>query len=186
MRAAHTGAHTVQVSQRTLGVELAVALFEASPDPFGAASGPMQHAGTPVQQVRPCTSAAMLRPYGTPAGRHATGSLLILQARATPAGPPSSGAALEGGAPGSAAASELSAPSSVGTVVTVADADRLPEVAASCGQVCVAILAQRASDKSPAVRSKALAGLAGIVSACMDRKEDALLMQLRQVTRQLP
>ena len=59
------GAHTEQVSQRTLGVELAVALFEASPDPFGAASGPVQHAGTPVQQVRPCTSGAMLRPHGT-------------------------------------------------------------------------------------------------------------------------
>ena len=70
--------------------------------------------------------------------------------------------------------------------MTVADADRLPEVAASCGQICVAILAQRASDKSPAIRSKALAGLAGIVSACMERKEDALLVQLRQVIHLLP
>ena len=73
-------------------------------------------------------------------------------------------------------------PSSAATVMTVADADRLPEVAASCGQICIAILAQRASDKSPAVRSKALAGLASILSAWMARKEDAQLVQLRQVT----
>lgn len=58
-------------------------------------------------------------------------------------------------------------------------------VAATTGQIIVAVLVQRASDKSPAVRSKALAGLAGLVTEWLERKESSQIAQLRQVSLQL-
>lgn len=53
--------------------------------------------------------------------------------------------------------------------------------AASCGMVCVAILVQRSSDKSPAVRSKALTSLAGYIIGYIEGRGEEHSMQLRHV-----
>lgn len=54
--------------------------------------------------------------------------------------------------------------------------------AATCGMICIAILVQRSSDKSPAIRSKAITCLANLIAGCVSRYGKELLMQLRHVS----
>ena len=56
--------------------------------------------------------------------------------------------------------------------------------AASIGMICIAVLVQRASDKSPAVRSKALSHLAGVISSALENSAESLLTNLRHVSLQ--
>lgn len=68
---------------------------------------------------------------------------------------------------------------SVGT--TAAKARAPGQAAATIGMTCIAILAQRSSDKSPAVRAKALASLAAVASAELSASSPIRLTQLREV-----
>lgn len=52
---------------------------------------------------------------------------------------------------------------------------------ACAGVILLAVLAQRASDKAPAVRAKAISALAAIVASSLDADDSDLAFQLRQV-----
>ena len=67
-------------------------------------------------------------------------------------------------------------------IVTGGPSHNMQSPAASPGMICIAILIQRSSDKSPAIRSKALSNLAGILRCAVEDGKEEYLTAFRHVS----
>ncbi|BDA42617.1 probable condensin complex subunit 1 at C-terminar half [Coccomyxa sp. Obi] len=139
---------TAKVVHRMLAVELAPALIRSFADPFNPANAIM-----PLPQSE--------GPSGTPARNQFPGT-------------PASSAATPASSLGISTATAGEQTESRGLLDTAATAaPSLAEDAspAPCGTICVALLLQRCSDKSAAVRAKALANLAAVVHDMLSSRQ---------------
>lgn len=134
-------------AHRSFAADLAPALLAALPEPFAAAEP------WPQEEDAPGSGAPTPAPPGT--GGRTPGSAL----GRTP------GAASTGGLDGTAASPALPQGATPGTPSA---GPRQP-----WGVVCLQLLLQRASDRAPAVRAKALAGLAAAAGRAPDAAEEA-------------